>query len=54
MSGEIRCEECGRMVPFDEEADAPAPHACVDSEEVEDSLQELDFSDGCIHQEDRE
>ncbi len=47
MSGEIRCEECGRLVPFDEETDAPVPHDCV-HDTSQDALQELDFDNGYI------
>lgn len=52
MSGEIRCDECGCMIPFDEETDAPAVHDCV-HDTSEDGLQELDFDSGYIHLEDQ-
>ena len=40
---EFRCEECGKLVDYDEEADRPVEHACVDSEQVDSGLDELDF-----------
>lgn len=43
MATMIRCDECGRQVEYDEEVDAPVPHACLDDTPDCDSLQELDF-----------
>ena len=41
----IRCDECGRIVEFDEVTDAPVPHTCNEYDPDDEGLEPLDFED---------